>query len=117
MRLMPAASRALLAPALLTVVIAAGLVAPAASAAARKVQTIVVDQMAFGPAPAEVHVGDTIRWVNRDMFQHSATAGDHSFDVELPPGKSGQAVMKRAGVVGYACRYHPDMKGRIVVKP
>jgi plastocyanin len=108
-----AANRAVLIAAALAV----GLCGSAAVAAAPKVDTIVIDKMSFGPAPAEVHVGDKVRWVNRDMFQHSATADDHSFDVDLQPGDTGEAVMKHAGVVTYKCRYHPGMKGKIVVKP
>ena len=28
---------------------------------------------------------DTVEWVNQDIFVHSATADDGSFDVELAP--------------------------------
>ena len=77
---------------------------------------IVVDQLKFGAAPAQLHVGDVVRWVNRDIFQHSATASDKSFDLELKPGQSGQVVLKRAGVISYICRYHPGMTGTLNVK-
>jgi plastocyanin len=63
----------------------------------------------------QAHVRDTIRWVNRDMFQHSATAKDGSFDVDLPPGTSGSARLTRAGTIQYYCRYHPGMAGRLDV--
>ncbi|HEY1752719.1 MAG TPA: cupredoxin domain-containing protein [Caulobacteraceae bacterium] len=78
---------------------------------------IVVDKMAFGPAPVDLHVGDTVQWVNRDMFQHSATSKTGDFDVELPPGVTGSAVMKQGGTILYNCRYHPDMKGQLSVTP
>lgn len=86
-------------------------------AAARrpKTFTIVIDKMAFGPAPTDLRVGDTILWVNRDLFQHTATASDKSFDVDLPPGKSGKTQILRAGSVAFICRYHPNMKGKLVV--
>lgn len=80
-----------------------------------KTAIIVVDQLAFGPAPADLHVGDTLRWVNHDIFQHSATAKDGQFDVELPAGGAGQVVLKRSGTIAYVCRYHPGMAGQITV--
>lgn len=77
--------------------------------------TIVMDKMAFGAAPAGLRVGDTIVWVNRDLFRHTATAADHSFDIDLPAGKSGKTVMKNAGTIAFSCKFHPGMKGRLLV--
>lgn len=79
--------------------------------------TIVIDRMAFGPAPSGLHVGDTIMWVNRDMFRHSATAADRSFDLDLPPGGSGRMTLMRAGAIAFSCKFHPGMKGVLVVAP
>src|SRR5579885_3147742 len=79
--------------------------------------TIVIDQLAFKPPPLDLHVGDTVVWQNHDIFQHSATANDGSFDVELPAGGSGKAVMKHAGTIIYVCRYHPGMTGKLTVDP
>ena len=90
--------------------------APAAAGAAPRTVTIVVDDLKFTAAPP-LHVGERVRWVNKDIFRHSATAADHSFDVDLPPGGQGGIVLKRPGVIAYSCRYHPDMKGRLVVAP
>jgi plastocyanin len=100
-----------------TVVLMSGAVqAKAAASAASPIATIVVDKLAFGPASAPLRVGQHVRWVNRDLFQHSATATDHSSDVVLPVGGQGEIVLKRAGVISYFCRYHPGMKGRLTVK-
>ena len=73
--------------------------------------------MRFGPDPAGVRVGDKVVWVNRDIFHHTATARNPAFDVDLPPGASGQTVMRRAGTIAYVCRFHPGMRGHIVVAP
>ena len=54
-------------------------------------------------------------WENHDIFQHSATAKDGAFDVELPPGGKASVTLTRAGLVEYYCRYHPGMTGRIQV--
>jgi plastocyanin len=84
-------------------------------AAAPRQHVVVIDKMKFGPLPTSIHVGDTILWVNHDLFQHSATARDGSFDIDLPAGKSGKTVMKRAGAIAFACKYHPGMTGVIKV--
>jgi len=102
----------------LALVAAALSVGSAAGAAARpaKTWTIVVSQLAFGQSPADAHVGDTIVWVNQDIFLHSATAGDHSFDVAIPVHGSGRLTLNKAGVFAYTCKYHPGMKAQLVVK-
>jgi len=103
------------------VAIAAAAIAPAAIPAAAagpaRSFTIVIDKMKFGPAPARARVGDTVLWINRDLFRHSATAADRSFDLDLDPGKSGRIRLVHPGTIRFACRYHPAMKGAIMVLP
>jgi plastocyanin len=82
-----------------------------------RVHEIVIDKLAFGPAPETLHLNNTVEWVNADIFQHTATAADGSFDVDLPAGAKGRTILKRAGVVDYFCRFHPGMKGRLEVAP
>lgn len=88
---------------------AAAALAPPASAAPRVV-TVVIDKMRFGPAPAGLHVGDKIVWVNKDFLRHSASAADRSFDVDLPAGKAGAVLLRKAGAIAVACKFHPGMK-------
>jgi plastocyanin len=85
------------------------------AAAAPKVHTVRIAKMVFGPAPTGVRVGDIVEWVNADIFQHSATARNGAFDVDLKPGDKARTVLKAAGRVAYYCRYHPGMTGRLVV--
>src|SRR5687767_12080873 len=66
--------------------------------AAPRVHTVVLAKMKFGPVPAGIRAGDTIVWVNRDPVKHTATARDRSFNVDLPPGKSGRTIVRRIGV-------------------
>jgi plastocyanin len=87
-----------------------------AQAAAPHTFTIVMDKMKFGPVPALLHKGDTIVWENRDMLRHSATASDHSFDVDLPPNSKGKTVLSRTGTIAFTCRYHPGMRGVLQVR-
>jgi plastocyanin len=81
------------------------------------VHEIEIDKLAFGPAPEGLHVNDSVEWANANIFQHTATAADGSFDVDLPAGAKGKTILKRAGVVGYFCRFHPDTQGRLEVAP
>ena len=91
------------------------LVCPPA-AAAPHTYTVVIEKMKFGPVPAQLHKGDTIVWVNRDILRHTATAADHSFDVDLPPNSKGKTVLKKSGAIPFVCRYHPGMRGVLQVK-
>ena len=77
---------------------------------------VTVDKLDFLPASIKAKVGDTIEWVNKDVFAHTATVrGD--WDVMIPPKKTGSFVLKTSGDVEYYCRFHPNMKGRISVAP
>jgi plastocyanin len=83
--------------------------------AAPRVHTVIIDKMKFGALPTGVHSGDTIRWVNKDIFKHTATARDKSFSLDLPPKTSGKIVIKRSGSIPFYCVYHPGMKGTLTV--
>ncbi len=88
---------------------------PGAALAPRATHTIVIDQMKFGPAPQGLRVGDTVTWINRDLFRHTATARDGSFNLDLMPGKSGSVTLRRAGSIAFYCTFHPGMRGQFVV--
>ena len=83
--------------------------------AAPQVHTIVLDKMKFGPVPAHVRAGDTILWINRDLFRHSATAANKSFDVDLPPHSQVRMTVKASGTIPFVCKYHPGMRGTLQV--
>jgi plastocyanin len=84
--------------------------------AAPHTYTVVIDKLKFGAVPSGLHKGDSIVFINRDILRHSATAVDHSFDVDLLAGKAGKIVLKKAGAIAFVCRYHPGMRGVLQVK-
>ena len=86
------------------------------AAADPAVHVIHIADMRFGSAPADIRVGDAIEWVNDDLFEHTATARDHSFDLDLKPGATALIVARSAGEIAYFCRFHPGMTGRLVVQ-
>lgn len=77
---------------------------------------VIIDRLVFSPATVEAKVGDTIEWVNKDVFAHTATVKG-GWEVMIPPKKSASLRLKAAGPVDYFCRFHPNMKGRLVVAP
>lgn len=85
--------------------------------AAPRTHMVVMDKMKFGPMPASVRAGDRIIWVNRDIFRHTATAGDGSFNVDLKPGARATVTVRKAGAISVLCRYHPGMKALLKVRP
>ena len=78
---------------------------------------IVMDNLVISPAEISVKAGDTIEWINKDIFAHTATARNGDFDVMMPPKKTVTSVVKKAGTVEYYCRFHPNMKAVLVVAP
>lgn len=87
----------------------------AGAATAPRVHVVVIDKMAFGPMPADVRAGDIIEWVNHGILEHTATARDGSFDVDLKPGATARMTAK-AGTFAVFCRFHPTMQANLVVK-
>ena len=85
------------------------------AAAAPRTHVIIIDKMKFGPVPQQLRTGDRIWWVNRDMFRHTATAKDRSFDVDLQPGERKAATVRKTGVIAVTCRYHPGMRAMLRV--
>jgi plastocyanin len=87
---------------------------PPPAAAAPRTHVIVIEKMKFGAVPA-VKAGDTILWVNRDMFRHTATARNGAFNVDLAPGAKGKTVLRKGGEFAFICKYHPGMRGVLKV--
>jgi plastocyanin len=93
------------------VLVLAGAAEPAGAA----VRIVTIGGMAFAPAPEGLRVGDTVMWVNLDRFEHTATARNGAFDVDLKPGAEAVTVIRQAGTIEFYCRFHPNMAGKLVV--
>ncbi len=96
--------------------VAALTLAMSVSAHAATIQ-ITMENLVVTPAEASAKVGDTIEWINKDIFVHTATARNGDWDVTMPPKKTVTLVLKKAGTVDYYCRFHPNMKATLVVAP
>jgi plastocyanin len=78
---------------------------------------VVMKAVDYEPRQITVRVGDTVEWTNGDIVAHTATANNRNWEVNVPPRRNGQMVMKMPGTFSYFCRYHPNMKGEIIVQP
>jgi plastocyanin len=77
---------------------------------------VVIEHFAFVPTSIEVAPGDTVIFVNRDIATHTATARDGSWStVDIAGGKADKVVVPARGTGDYLCRYHPMMKGRLLI--
>jgi plastocyanin len=98
---------------LLTVLALGAMAVPAHAATIQ----IVMENLVVSPAEVSAKVGDTVEWVNKDVFVHTATARNGDFDITMPPKKTVTSVLNKAGTVEYYCRYHPNMKAVLKITP
>jgi len=105
-----------MAPGRIVAIVAALTLAMSVSADAATIQ-VTMENLVISPAEASAKVGDTIEWINKDIFAHTATARNGDWDVMMPPNKTVTSVLNKAGTVEYYCRFHPNMKATLVVAP
>ena len=90
---------------------------PPSAAAQSKTRIVVLRGMKYLPATLTVNVGDTVVWKNEDIVPHTATARNKSFDSgNIEPGGSWRYVAKRKGTYFYYCAFHPETKGKLIVR-
>ena len=83
--------------------------------AAAATRVIVIDQMKYAPVPP-LKVGDTVTFVNKDIFRHTVTASNNSFNLDLMPGARGSLRINSAGHATFYCKYQPGMRGTMVAQ-
>jgi plastocyanin len=92
-----------------------GSIGPAAAGPKPATHTITIENMQFQPATLTVRLGDSIVWVNKDLFPHTATAA--GFDsAQIAPGGSWKYRTRKKGEMAYACSLHPTMTAVVNVK-
>ena len=89
-------------------------VAPPVPAAAAT-HVVLIDQMKYGSVPP-LKVGDRVIFVNKDIFRHTVTASNNSFNLDLMPGARGSLTINSGGHAAFYCRYHPGMRGSMIAK-
>ncbi|MBA3413830.1 MAG: cupredoxin domain-containing protein [Chloroflexia bacterium] len=77
---------------------------------------VAIVDFAFEPTRLEVAAGTTVTWTNRGAAPHTATADDGTFDTgQLDAGSTASVAFDTAGTYAYACLFHPEMTGVVVV--
>lgn len=76
--------------------------------------TVTIEGFKFVPATTTVRAGGTIRFVNVDRADHTATGG---FDTgTLRKGQAKVVKVPKAGTFTYRCAFHPFMTGEVTVR-
>ena len=90
--------------------------APAAHAPAHQIR---IASFRFVPAADTVQVGQSVTFRNEDLVPHTATADDSTRKFEsgtIAANGTWRFTARRKGVMSYHCRFHPTMRGTIVVR-
>lgn len=69
----------------------------------------------FSPTAATITHGQSVCWQNSSSVEHTVTADNGAFDVNLPVGQIFQFTYPTAGTYGYHCKIHAGMTGTITV--
>ena len=79
---------------------------------------ILITDMQFTAATRKVKVGEEVVWRNADAMPHTVTSTDGGPLSSGQLGKGGEYsfTFKEPGTYSYYCRYHPSMKGKIIVE-
>jgi plastocyanin len=78
--------------------------------------TVVIANIAFGPAALTVKAGTTVTWQNNDGIAHTSTSDTGVWDTgTISPGASKSVVFNTAGTFPYHCTVHPMMTATITV--
>jgi plastocyanin len=79
--------------------------------------TIAIESLEYLPKTITVHVGDSLVWINKDPFPHTATSKAGKFDSRsIEAGKSWKHTVRSKGEFSYVCTLHPTMKGTVQVE-
>jgi len=92
----------------------------AAMDAAAAEHQVVIDGMAFHPRVVRVRPGDTITWLNKDLFVHNVTAAtahasSGARSGNIAPGKRWRYVVPAVASFDYVCTLHPVMTGHVEI--
>ena len=80
--------------------------------------TVGMDHNTFIPSEIIVAPGTTVTWVNNESMPHTVVDLNKSFRSKtLAKDASFSFTFTTAGDYSYLCSIHPNMKGKVIVKP
>ena len=90
----------------------------ASNAGAGPVATVSMDHNTFIPGEITVVPGTTVTWVNKEAMPHTVVDLNKGFRSKtLAKDASFSFTFATAGDYDYLCSIHPNMKGKVIVKP
>jgi plastocyanin len=82
------------------------------------VATVNMDHNTFIPGEITVAPGTTVTWVNNENMPHTVVDLNKAFRSKtLVKDASFSFTFATAGDYSYLCSIHPNMKGKVIVKP
>jgi plastocyanin len=88
------------------------------TASAGPVATVSMDHNTFIPAEITVVPGTTVTWVNKEDMPHTVVDANKGFRSKfIAKDTSFSFTFATAGEYDYLCSIHPNMKGKVIVKP
>ena len=80
--------------------------------------TVSMDHNTFIPSEITVVPGTTVTWVNKEAMPHTVVDLNKGFRSKtLAKDASFSFTFATAGDFDYLCSIHPNMKGKVIVKP
>jgi plastocyanin len=77
--------------------------------------TVQMRDACFTPTALRVDPGTSVTFVNEDPFVHNVTANLWGHFDDLEQGDAFTATFAQEGIYPYACTFHPEMTGVVVV--
>jgi plastocyanin len=79
---------------------------------------VLITGMQYTAATQKIKVGEKVVWRNTDDMPHTVTSTDGGPLNSDQLGKGGEYsfTFKEPGIYSYYCRYHPSMKGTVIVE-
>jgi plastocyanin len=84
-----------------------------------RTHTVTMEATGFQPPSLTIKAGDSVVWVNKDPFPHTATSTAAGFDSgPIMPEKSWtyKSPRTKKGEFPYACSLHPTMKATLKIE-
>lgn len=78
--------------------------------------TVVIEGLKFVPQALAVRRGDTVVWVNKDPYPHTATARGVFDSGSIAERGSWKYTARKTGEHPYICTFHPNMTGTLRVE-
>jgi plastocyanin len=84
-----------------------------------KLHKVTIKNLKYDPANLSIKTGETVMWINKDDNDHTVTPDDADAfkpSDNLGSGDTFKYTFDKKGKFKYHCKYHPRMKGMVVVQ-